>query len=61
MVFFKIWPENIEKAFITLQALRLKLNCLDQTCISPKSIMQLTKAISFDSVIFIKKKTVETF
>ena len=28
MAFFKIWPENIKKAFITLQALRFKLNSL---------------------------------
>ena len=33
MVFFKIWPENIKKALITLQALRFKLNRLNQTCI----------------------------
>ena len=62
MVFFKIWPENIKKAFITLQALRFKLNSLNQTSISPQStrmIMQLTKTISFDSVTFIAKKTIE--
>ena len=28
MVFFKIWPDNIKKALITLQALRLKLKVL---------------------------------
>ena len=59
MVFFTLWPENIKKAFITLQTLRFKLNCLDQTCILSKSIMLLTKTIFFDSVIFIEKKTVE--
>ena len=41
LVFFKIWPENI-KDFITLQDLRLRLNCLNQTCTSSKLIMQLT-------------------
>ena len=48
-VFFKIWPENIKKAIITLQALIFKLNMLNETCISSKSIMQLTKTIFPDS------------
>ena len=56
MVFFKIWPENIKKAFITLQELTFKLNCLNQTCISLKSIMQLTTTFFSDSAIFIEKK-----
>ena len=43
MVFLKIWPENFKKAFIILQALRFKLNSLDQTCISSKSLMQITQ------------------
>ena len=47
MVFFKIWPENIMKAVITFHALRFKLNGFNQTCISSKSIMQLTKTIFF--------------
>ena len=59
MFFFKIWPENVKKAFITLQALRFKLNSLNQTCISSKSIMQLTRTIFSDSAIFIEKKRVE--
>ena len=59
MVFFKLWPENIKKDFIILQALRLKLKRLNQTRISSKSIMQLTKTILFDSAVFIEKKTVE--
>jgi hypothetical protein len=59
MVFFKIWPENSKKTIITLQALRFKLNCLNQTYISLKSIMQLTKTIFPDSAIFIAKKRVE--
>ncbi len=59
MVLFKIWPEILKKAIITLQALRFKLNCLNQTCISLKSIMQLTKTIFPDSAIFIEKKRVE--
>ena len=48
-----------KKTIITLQALRFKLNCLNQTCISLKSIMQLTKTIFPDSAIFIEKKRVE--
>ena len=52
MGFFKFWPENIKKAAITLQTLRLKLNRLNETCISSKSIMQLTKTIFSDSAIF---------
>ncbi len=59
MVFFKIWPENLKKTIITLKALRFKLNCLNQTCISLKSIMQLTKTIFPDSAIFFEKKRVE--
>ncbi len=59
MVFFKILPENLKNTVITLQALRFKLNCLNQTCISLKSIMQLTKTIFPDSAIFIDKKRVE--
>ena len=55
----KFWPENLKKTIITLQALRFKLNCLNQTCLSLKSIMQLTKTIFPDSVIFIEKKRVE--
>ena len=31
MVFFKFWPENIKKASITLQALKLKLDSLNET------------------------------
>ena len=58
MVLFKIWPENIKKALITLQALRFKPNSLNQTCISLKSIMQLTKTIFSNSAIFIEKKRV---
>ena len=56
MVFLKIWLENIKKTILTLQASRLKLNRLDQTCISSKSIMQLTKTIFSDSADFIEKK-----
>ena len=57
---FLIFSEQIlEKTFITRQALRFWLNCLNQTCISLKSIMHLTNTISSDSVIFIEKKRVE--
>ena len=59
LVFFKIWPENIKKAFITLQDLRFNLTSLNQTCISSKSIIQLTKTIFSDSAIFIYETRVE--
>ena len=55
----KIWPENIRKAIITLQELIFKLNMLNQTCISSKSIMQFTSTIFSDSAIFIEKLRVE--
>ena len=61
VVFFKIWPENIKGAFIRLQASRFKLNDLNQTCISLKSILQLTKTIFFDSAIFVEKMRVENW
>ena len=49
----------LKKTIVTLQALRLKLNSLNQTCTSSKSIMQLAKTSFSDSVIFIEKKRVE--
>ena len=55
MVFFKIWPEKFKKPIITLQVLRFKLKCLNQTCLSLKSIMLLSP----DSASFIEKKRVE--
>ena len=48
MGFFKFWPENIKKVLITLQALRLKLNRLNQTGISSILIMQITKTFSYN-------------
>ena len=60
-VFFKIWPENIKKAFATLQALRFKQNCVNKTCISSKAIMQFTMTIFSDSVICIEKKRAENW
>jgi hypothetical protein len=39
IVFFKNWPENFKNTLITLQALRFKMNRLNQTCLSLKSIM----------------------
>jgi hypothetical protein len=39
--------------------LRFKLQCLNQTCISLKSIMQLARTIFSDSATFIEKKRVE--
>ena len=59
MAFFKSWPENITKASITLQELRLKLNKLNETCTSSKSIMQLTKTIFSDSANFNEKRAIE--
>ena len=43
-IFFKLWPSNIKKTVITVQALRFKQSsdCLGQTWISSKLIMQLT-------------------
>ena len=58
-IFLKFWPEKIKKTVITLQALRFKHNILSQTCISSKSIMQLTEKIFPDFAIFIEKKWVE--
>ena len=59
MVVFKIWPENIKKAFITLQDFRFKLNSPNQTCILSKSTIQLIETIFPDSAIVIEKKTVK--
>ena len=55
---FKIWPENIKKTSIGLQALKLNLNSLNETCISSKSIMQINKNKKnfADTAIFIEKK-----
>jgi hypothetical protein len=47
------------KTVITLQALRFKLKCLNQTCISLKSNMQFTRTFFFYSATFIEKKRVE--
>ena len=51
--------QNLKKTIITLQALKIKLTSLTETCISSKSIMQLTETIFPDSAVFIEKKTVE--
>ena len=59
MLFFKFWPENIKKTIITLDVLRLKLNSLNETFTSSKSIVQLVKTKFSDAVISIEKKTVE--
>ena len=55
-IFFKFWPKKIRKTGITLQILRFKQNCLRQSWISSKSIMQ---TIFQNSAIFIEKKWVE--
>ncbi len=47
------------RTIITLQALKFKLNYLNQTWLSLKSIMQLTKTIFPDSASFTKKKWLE--
>ena len=39
----------------------MNLNTLNQTCTSLKSIIQLTKTIFPDSVVFIEKKRVENW
>ncbi len=54
MVFLKFSGQILKKT-IPLQALRFYLNCLNQTYISLKSIMQLTKTFSPDSATFIEK------
>ena len=51
----------LKKAFIILQALRFKLNSLNQTCLSSKSIMHLTNTIFSDSAIFNEKKRIENW
>ena len=48
-----------KKNIIALNALRFKLNSLNQTCIPSKLTMRLTKKNCSDSVIFIEKKTVK--
>ena len=58
-IFFKVWPKKIRKTVITLQILRFKRNWLSQSWISSKSIMELTKSLFQNSVIFIEKKWVE--
>ncbi len=55
MVSLKFSDLNLKKTIITLQALRFKLNCLNQTCVSLKSILQLAKTIFPDSATFIEK------
>jgi hypothetical protein len=55
----KNWPGILKKTVITLQALRFKLKCLNQTCISLKSILQLARTNCSDSATFIEKKRVE--
>ena len=50
---------NLKKIVITLQILRFKQNCLSQSWISSKSIMQLTETLPPNSAIFIEKKWVE--
>ena len=57
--FFIFSGQIFKKTIITLQTWRFKLKSLNQTYISSKSIMQLTKTIFSDSVIFIEKKRVE--
>jgi hypothetical protein len=58
-VFFKIPGQILKKTVITLQALRFKLKCLNQTGISLKLSMQFARTIFSDSATFIEKKRVE--
>ena len=58
-IFFKFWPKKIRKTVITLQILRFKQNCLSQSWISSKSIMQLTKTIFQNFANFIEKEWLE--
>ena len=51
--------QNLKKSIIALQALRLKLDSVNKTCMSSKLSMLLFKTIFSDSAIFIEKKTVE--
>ena len=44
------------KIVITLQAFIFKVHGLSQTCITSKSIMQVTETLSPDPVIFIEKE-----
>jgi hypothetical protein len=63
-MFFKVPKKILKKikiTMITLQALRFKLNTLNKTCISLKSIMQLTKPIFLDSATFMEEKRVKKF
>jgi hypothetical protein len=55
MMTFLIFAEMIS-IIITLQVLRLRLNSLNQTYLSLKSIMQLTRTTFHDSVAFMKKR-----
>ena len=57
-VFLTFSGRNLKKAVINLQALRHKLKCLNETCISSKSIMLLPKTILPDSAIFVEKKKI---
>jgi hypothetical protein len=59
MGFLKFSGQILKKTIITLQVLRFMLKCLNQTCLSLKSIMQLTMTISPYSASFIEKKRVE--
>ncbi len=58
-VFFNFSGQNLKKTIITLQALRFKLTYLNQTCLSSKSIMQLTKTFLPDSASFIEKRNLK--
>ncbi len=58
-VFYEIPGQILKKTVISLQALRFKLKCLDQSCISSKSSMQLAWTIFSDSATFNEKKRLE--
>jgi hypothetical protein len=58
-VLLEIFRPNFLRRPSSLQALRFKLNCLNQACISLKSTMQLTKTSFPDSAALIEKKRVK--
>ena len=59
MGFLKFSGQILKKTIITLQALRFKLKCLNQTCLSLKSIVQRIMTIFPDSASFVEKKRLE--
>jgi len=57
--FFELSGQIFKKAIINLKAFTFSPKRLNEICTSLKSIMQLTRMIFPDSVIFIEKKWLE--